>query len=109
MLTRDGVAVTKLEWTAPTENTDGTPIDYELSYNLYIDGVNTIALPGTLNPDGSFMALLADIAALAAPATYVLTLTAFSVAEPGLESVESSSITIIRRALPLAPSDVDTD
>lgn len=55
-----------LTWQAPTENVDGTPIDYELVYDL---GVTQGGLweviaqfPGTLNPDGTYSAPLADFA-----------------------------------------------
>jgi hypothetical protein len=50
----------RLSWQAPTENEDGTPIDYELVYHLGVedplDGSFEVVaeFPGDLNPDGTY-------------------------------------------------------
>jgi hypothetical protein len=56
---------TKFTWIAPTENTDGTLIDYSLAYELGVqdaqDELQAISVfPGTLNPDGNYSALLSE-------------------------------------------------
>jgi hypothetical protein len=50
-----------LSWRAPTENVDGTPIDYELNYELGFDLPDgstqvMVTLPEALNPEGLFEA-----------------------------------------------------
>lgn len=89
---KDGVQVFELKWTAPTQNTDGSPITQQLTYNLYIDGVNTLGFPGTLNQDGRYSFPLADVGAMQSDGTYELYLTA--VDEDGDESDPSNSISI---------------
>lgn len=106
---QNGNSQSKISWSAPTENVDGTPINYELSYNLYINGINSLVLPGTLNQDGKFEAELGVIAALDAIGTYVLTLTAFNVDTPAIESAESNSVTVITVAVPLEPADLSLE
>jgi len=101
---QDGNAITNLTWTAPTENTDGSPIDYELAYNLYIDGVQALAFPGTLNPDGRYSFAAADVPQLQEPGTYELTLTAFNTNVPDIESDPSNALTLTVVAVPLAPT-----
>ena len=87
---------TKLSWTAPTENTDGSPITQALTYTLYIDiaGVltPTISFPGTLNPDGTYGFPLGDVGAFEDDRTYTLALTATDA--DGDESDFSNSIEI---------------
>lgn len=108
----DGNPKTKLAWQAPTENEDGTPIDYALAFNLYIGDAPTatVALPGTLNQDGSYTAELTDIAALQsidAGVQVSLTLTAFETDDPERESEKSDPVLLMRViADPKAPADV---
>lgn len=93
-----------LRWIAPTENTDGTPIDYDLAYNLYADGQPIASFPGTLNPEGQYTFPLADVGAMQDPGDYNLTLTAFDTALPDRESEPSNGIVIRRVAGPFAPA-----
>ena len=57
----------RLEWQAPTENIDGTAIDYDLDYELGLTTtaggplVATTTFPGTLNPDGTYYADLTSM------------------------------------------------
>ena len=87
----------KLSWKAPTENTDGTPIAGALSYTLGVmtdTGVfsDVASFPGSLNPDGTYEALFADMPAFGT-GTVELALKAFYVEQPELVSDWSSSIT----------------
>ena len=108
----NGEPKTKLSWSAPTENEDGTPIDYDLAYNLYVDDAETasVSLPGTLNADGKYTAELTDIAALqliAAGVEFAITLTAFDTDKPERESERSNAVVLLRvLADPKAPTDV---
>ena len=108
-----GELLTLLSWLAPTQNTDGTAIDYELSYRLYVDAQPVMTLPGTLNPDGRYSFPLADVPALEEPGVYELTLTAFPQGvdlelEPERESGESNAllITTVVVTVPKEPSDL---
>lgn len=94
----------RLNWTAPTENTDGTAIDYELNYNLLVDGQEVASFPGTLNPNGQYEMLFADLAYdFELERTYTIALTAFSVANPERESAPSASIDIRFFKIPNPP------
>lgn len=100
----NGNPVTRLSWTAPTQNTDGTPITQSLTYNLYVDAANVLSFPGELNPDGSYGFPLADVPAIQVPDDYDVWLTA--VDEDGDESAPSGTIVLIRvPQVPLAPAD----
>ena len=105
-----------LTWTAPTENVDGTPIDYALTYRLYVDDVPTSTFPGTLNETGSYSYPLADVAAVGSPGSYVVALTAFPEGvdldqEPERESDPSNAITItaVEVVRPKGPADLSTE
>lgn len=57
---------TTLRWTAPTENTDGTPIEKPLDYELgklQTDGtfLPRLVVIGTLQTDGTYAAPLSDM------------------------------------------------
>lgn len=111
-----GELITLLSWLAPTQNTDGTSIDYALSYRLYVDAQPVATFPGTLNPDGRYQFPLADVPALEEPGTYLLTLTAFPEGvdlelEPGRESDPSGelAITSVTIIVPKGPSDLRGD
>jgi len=99
---KDGAEVFNISWTAPTENTDGSPITQALNYNLYIDGVNQLSFPGTLNPDGRYTFPLDQVSGMQLDADYTLTLTA--VDEDGDESDPSNAIVVTRLARPNAPT-----
>jgi hypothetical protein len=95
----------KITWSAPTQNTDGTPIVESLNYRLVVDGVDFLDFPGTLNPDGKFEQ---ELAPLNLPANQVLTLALkafYGVGDqPGLVSAPSGSIEVILGvAAPEAP------
>lgn len=62
---KNGVPHTKLMWTAPTHNMDGSPIDYELAYELQEHDNGIASFPGTLNADGRYEINIADLPPLA--------------------------------------------
>ena len=99
---KNGVEVFNFKWTAPTANTDGSPITQALTYNLYVDGTPVLTFPGTLNPDGTYSFPIADVSAMAIDAVYSLYLTAMD--EDGDESDPSNTITVERLARPNAPT-----
>lgn len=105
----DGTPVENLSWQAPTENTDGSPIEQSLTYNLYsatvadpTEAVAVSSFPGVLNPDGSYTTPLADTAAFDTDGEYFLWLTA--VDEDDDESDFSNGISIVRRQSPNSPT-----
>lgn len=97
---------THLKWQAPTENTDGTPIDYALDYELGResngDFVPLAVFPGTLNQDGSYSAPLADFAL--DYGTHTMALRAINRDKPHLISEWSNSISFtLSTETPKAP------
>lgn len=93
---------TKLSWTAPTEREDGSPITGDLTYSLWIDGVESQSLPGSLNPEGKYEAALT----ISEPGQYSLYLTATETYPDGkaLTSQPSNAVEIEVTAAPLAPA-----
>ena len=107
-----GVLLTLLSWTAPTQDTDGNEILYSMSYQLYVDSVAILTFPGTLNPDGRYQFPIADVPALQVPGEYSLTLTAFPDESPELESDPSNSVSLfvmVAIVNPKAPADVSLE
>lgn len=110
-----GGIITIISWIAPTQNTDGTTIDYPLAYQLYIDDAATMVLPGTLNGD-RYEFKLADVPALQSPGSYTLTLTAFPEGvdleqEPLRESGKSNALVVLTLTVtvPKEPSDLASE
>ena len=96
----NGTPRTKLSWTAPTENVDGSPIDYALSYELQEDDVPIISFPGSLNPDGTYSVLLADVPTFTR-GDHNLTLEAIS--DTGVHSADSNVVVLTADVQPGAP------
>ena len=98
-----------LSWTAPTENIDGTPIDYELAYDMGIGPVGgpyevRSTFPGTLNPDGMYEA---DLPALNLEdgVEFGLVLRAFNVDLPEAPSAWTDEVEVLFTGkLPNAPA-----
>ena len=108
--------IRQLTWTAPTENTDGSPIDYALTYRLYMDDAPIMTFPGTLNETGTYSFPLADVGAIQAAGQYTFELTAFPEGvdleqEPERESGKSNAIVIIAAVVlvPKEPADLSTE
>lgn len=81
-----------LSWTAPTENTDGSPIENALSYRLVVNGTDFADFPGSLNADGRFEQ---PIAMLGLPeGRHTLHLKAFYVEDPDSISDPSNGVEI---------------
>ena len=87
------------KWNAPTERTDGSPIDGPLTYNLYIGGVQLVTFPGSLNPDGSY-----EFKREFSHGEYVATITALD--DGGLESEHSNSVNFTVQSAPKAPTSL---
>ena len=93
----------ELHWQAPTENTDGTPIDYELDYELGVDEVPTVTMVGSLQEDGTFRAPLNLMSFEVG--TYALQLRAINRDQPEFISGWSNSIPleVLADPVPAAP------
>jgi hypothetical protein len=108
MFTKAGVEITQISWSAPTTNTDGSPVTSQLTYNLYSWSVggtlakNLLSFPGTLNADGRYSFPLDQIGAFDADGDYDLSLTA--VDAEGDESDHSNHVIITRQMAPNAPT-----
>lgn len=97
----------RIFWNAPTTNVDGSAIDYELAYNLYVDGAGPVAsFPGTLNPNGEYEFLFADLPTFPKNQVLTIALSAFSTANPTRESVPSTSVEVEFVGIPSAPFNV---
>jgi len=95
---------TRIKWRAPTENTDGTAINYSLAYNLYVNGAVTASFPGTLNPDGTYEFLFADLGSpLPKEQVHKIALSAFSTENPSRESAPSTEVEVTFFVIPKAP------
>lgn len=85
---------TRLHFTMPTARVDGTEIapDTVMNANLYVDGVNILSIPGSLNPGGAYTFLFADLGWQGTPgAVHALTLTAL---DGTLESNPSAAVEV---------------
>lgn len=87
------------KWNAPTERTDGSPLEGPISYNLYINDVGIVSFPGSLNPDGSY-----EFKREFPHGDYVAEITA--VDDGGLESSKSNSVPFTVRSAPAAPANL---
>lgn len=99
----------KLSWAAPTTNQDGTPIDYELDYELgiEIDGVITPALiiPAQLNETGTYEAPIANMGFDFGE--HVVALRSFAKLDPNRRSTWSNTVPFtLSRRIPNAPTNV---
>lgn len=104
MFLLNGQPVTKITWTAPTKNTDGTDVVGPLNYQLYVDGVAQVSFPGVLNPNGDFEQELAPLGVFTNDGTFEVYLTTID----GLsrESDPSGSIFIEVRIRPNPPTNL---
>jgi len=84
--------VTMLSWLAPTENVDGTAIDYELNYVLYVNGAACMTVQVTEYQ-------LAAMQCISGPGEYTIAVSAFPrhvdlAVNPEVESDLSNTIVI---------------
>ena len=94
---------TRLTFTMPTARVDGSGItpDTALNANLYVDGVNILSIPGSLNPGGIYTFLFADLGWQGTPGgVHAITLTAV---EGALESAPSNAVEVQFVGKPDAP------
>jgi hypothetical protein len=94
-----------LKWRAPTQNTDGTPITYELGYHLYVGATPVASFPGSLSPDGNFEVLFADLS-LDIDGEVDLGMKAFDAANPNRISEMSQTVRVGFFANPQPPENV---
>lgn len=97
---------TKIIWRAPTLNTDGTPIDYALDYELGVvegSAVTPVAVfPGSLNPDGTYEQPLSAFG----PGSHTIVLRALNRNQPDLRSVWTNPVTfVVSTETPQPPLD----
>jgi hypothetical protein len=98
--------ITMLSWLAPTENVDGSAIDYELNYVLYVNGTACLTVQVTEYQ-------LAALSCIAGPGQYQLAVSAYPrhvdlATNPEVESDLSNTITIKAEEVkrPKAPADL---
>lgn len=101
-----GVILSVISWVAPTQNTDGTAIDYELNYIIYVNGVACLTVQVTEYQ-------LAAISCVQEPGSYTLAVSAYPrhidlATNPDVESDLSNTITIVveEAKRPKAPTDL---
>lgn len=99
----------KLSWQAPTTNADGTPIDYELDYELGIqaDGAITpsLVVPAQINDGGQYEAPIADMGF--DYGEHVVALRSFAKSEPARKSAWSNTVNFtLSRRIPGAPKNL---
>lgn len=100
-----------MSWTAPTTNVDGTPITYELEYEVGLltadqgDYEPIVTIPGTLRTDERYEAPIADLELLAGE--HVMALRSFAKDDPEWMSEWSEPVTFaISDEIPNAPLDL---
>lgn len=84
----------KISWNAPTQDEAGNPITLELAYTLgtqgFVGDVTPLAsFPGSLNPDGRYEAVLADLVDTTPGQTYEFVMASFYTENPELQSAWS--------------------
>lgn len=99
---------TTIRWQAPTQNVDGSLIDYELAYELYVDAEPVATFPGRLNPDGTYEQDVVDLFPDTTFAAYDVALKAFRVDQPEEKSALSNVVEYkFDRRKPKAPFLLD--
>jgi hypothetical protein len=99
-----------LSWVAPTTNTDGTPIQYELSYELGIQDAAGLIQPnvtivGSLREDDKYVAPIADMGFESG--SHTIALRSLAANDPLRVSDWSSTVQFfISDEIPSAPLDV---
>ena len=98
---------TELSWRAPTTNVDGTPIQYELNYELGIQDTDGVIQPnvlivGNLREDDMYVAPIADMDF--ALGSHTIALRSMAVDEPNRVSEWSETVQFfISQAIPKPP------
>lgn len=106
---------TEIRWQAPTENVDGTAIDYELAYELGVrdaggEIIPKAVFPGRLNPDGSYSQATSEVFDTRPDelTSYTIALRAFNVAIPEDKSAWSNQVVYeFLKPVPRAPFLLD--
>ena len=87
---------TEMTWQAPTTNTDGTPIDYVLNYEVGLEDGNgqlqpLMVIPGQLQEGGEYKAPMGNLG-LPVGSTYRIALRTFAKDQPARKSVYSDLV-----------------
>ncbi|SOB76157.1 hypothetical protein SAMN04488490_1834 [Marinobacter sp. LV10R510-11A] len=99
-----------LSWAASTTNVDGTPITYELEYEVGLQAGSgpferIMTIPGSLRSDERYEAPIADIQL--PPGKYVMALRSFAKEDPERVSEWSEPVTFaISDEIPNAPLEL---
>lgn len=98
-----------LSWQAPTTNTDGTPIQYALEYELGVETngafVPQLTVPAQLNSDGRYEAAIEGMAF--EYGQHTVAMRTFAKDEPARKSVWSASVNFtLSRQIPNPPMDL---
>jgi hypothetical protein len=101
-----GTLLSVITWVAPTQNVDGTTIDYELNYIIYVNGIACKTVQVTEYQ-------LSAVQCIQDPGSYTLAVSAYPrhvdiATSPDVESDLSNNITILVEAVarPKAPTDL---
>lgn len=102
---------TTLSWNAPTTNVDGTPIDYELEYEVGLapegavgDYQPLVTIPGQLREDETYEAPISDL-----PLEYgehTIAMRSFEKAMPTRVSAWSEPVTFMLQTVPSRPLEL---
>lgn len=102
---------TTLSWKAPTTNVDGTPIDYELEYEVGITSENAegdyaplMSIPGQLREGEDYEAPISDL--LLDYGEHTIALRSFEKAVPDRVSEWSEPVTFLLQTVPSAPLEL---
>ena len=102
---------TTLSWKAPTTNVDGTPIDYELEYEVGIASENAegdyaplVTIPGQLREEDTYEAPISDL--LLDYGEHTIALRSFDKFIPDRMSEWSEPVTFMLKTVPSAPLEL---
>lgn len=100
-----------MSWEAPTTSVDGTPIDYELEYEVGLatgkqlgDYQPVATIPGQLREGKTYEAPISDLAL--EYGEHTIALRSFKKANPELISEWSDSVTFSLQPVPAAPLEL---
>lgn len=99
---------TTLSWKAPTTNLDGTPIDYELEYEVGADDgkayVPLMTIPGQLRQNENYEAPISDL--LLDYGEHTIALRSFDKSMPDRMSEWSEPVTFTLATVPSRPLEL---
>lgn len=97
-----------LSWAAPTTNMDGSPITGTLEYELGVKAGDTfepaLVVPGQLQTDGNYQALVGQLSL--GKGDHTIALRTFTKEQPGVKSSWSEPVTFTLAGVPMPPLDL---